>query len=407
MAAQFEAIPQPALDVAAAPASSSGFAEAARWPQLRALTRSLDLPVLGGNRLEVLVRAAAARSAMFDAIDHASDHVNIEHWQWFAGSEGERLVQRLLARTRDGVHVNLMLQSAWPRAAAPGQLERLRRGGVKVCELQGSHPLGRWLHGLMRSQRHRALVVVDGRIAFLGLGGPARPDAPEHSDPARVLRIEGPAVGELQWLFVECWRHSAPSPMHSGRYFPALGWVGTQRIGIAAVGCRGERAAHARALLAAVDAARDRALLLGSHGLRHHALRRALVAACQRGVDVHLLVPDDWARGVRAPSRSSCASLLRAGVHVHALRPSVQSAHASVIDGVWSSIDAVDAAERSARSPERDRLIMLDAEFGARAEASFWSDVARSSDAIADPASRPSPLRRLNLRLARYREVSP
>jgi cardiolipin synthase len=406
MAAQFEAIPQPALDVAAAQTSSSGFSEAARWPQLRALARSLDLPVLGGNRLEVFARAAAARAVVFDAIDHAADHVNIERWQWLAGSDGERLAQRLLARAREGVHVNLMLESTWPRGAAPGQLERLRRGGVRVCEFQGSHPLGRWLHGVMRPQRHRALMVVDGRIAFIGLGGPARPDAFEDGDRVRVLRVEGPAVGELQWLFVDCWRHSTPSPMHSGRYFPALGWVGTHRIGIAPAGCRGERTAHARAVLAAVDAARDRALLLGTHGLRRNALRRALVAACQRGVDVHLLVPDDWARGLRAP-RSSCASLLRAGVHVHALRHGAQSAHASVIDGVWASIDAVDAAEQRARSPERDRLIVLDAEFGAQAEVSFWSDVARSSDAIADPASRPSSLRRLNLRLAHYLEVTP
>ena len=400
MAAQFDAITQAALDVAAAPVSSSGSADAARWPHLRALTRALDLPVLGGNRLEVLTCAAAARAAVFDAIDHASDHVNIEHWQWLAGSDGERLAQRLLARAREGVHVNLMLESAWPRGAAPGQLERLRRGGIRVCEFQGSHPLGWWLHGLMRPQRQRALVVVDGRTAFVGLGGAAGPDAPEDSDPARVLCVEGPAVGELQWLFVDCWRHSAPNPMHSGRYFPALAWVGTHRIGIAQAGCRGERAVHARALLAAVDAARERALLLGAHGLRHNALRRALVGACHRGVDVHVLVSDDWARGLRAPSRSSCAGLLRTGVHVHALRQSLQSAHASVIDGVWSSIEAVDA-------PERDRLIVLDAEFGAQAEAAFWSDVARSSDAIADPASRPSPLRRLNLRLARYLEVSP
>jgi len=52
-----------------------------------------------------------------------------------------------------------------------------------------------------------------------------------------------------------------------------------------------------------------------------------------------------------------------------------------------------------------DHVIVLDAEFGARAEAEFWGAVARAR-AIAPGGLASGPLQRLNLRLARYLEVN-
>lgn len=407
MAAQLEATTQSAHAVAATPARSG--AAVTGCPQLRALARCLDLPVFGGNRVEVLAGATDGRAAVFDAIDRAGDHINVEGWVWMAGADGEQLAQRLLVRAHEGVHINLLLDGSPIRGVAP-VLERLRRSGARVCEVPPAQPAWQWLHDVAKpSERARALLVVDGRIAFIGSDPAARPAAiSDVRGAARMVRVEGPAVGELQWLFVECWRRRVPTPMQSGRYFPALAWAGPHRVGIALPGSRDASAAHTRALLAAVDAARDRALLIGSHGLRHNALHRALIAACHRGVDVHLLLPgDDEPDLFGSLRRALCASLLHAGVHVHALRDAAPGAHASVIDGIWSSLEPSPIAQHRARSAGRDRLIVHDAEFGAQAEAAFWSDVARASDALIDRAWRPSPLRRLNLRLSRYLEVSP
>jgi cardiolipin synthase len=215
-----------------------------------------------------------------------------------------------------------------------------------------------------------------------------------------LVRLEGPVVAELQWLFVDRWRRRVPAPLPNGRYFPALSWVGSQRIGVATADSDCGRAAHTRTVLAAVDAAQDRVLLVSTAGLPMHALRHALAAACSRGVDAHLL----WAADDDAPTRAACLPWLRAGVHVHLVRGGL-SAPASVIDGVWSTLEAPGDI-RSARADQRDHVIVLDADFGAQAEATFWSDVARSNEATFHSAQ-PHALRRLNLRLARYLEVSP
>jgi cardiolipin synthase len=245
--------------------------------------------------------------------------------------------------------------------------------------------------------------VLDGGVAFIGPFDPARTTA-DAADAPHAVVVEGPAVAELQWLFIDGWRQHSLGPLQSGRYFPALPWIGAQRVGIALADHDGDRAAYARTLLAAVDAAQDRVLLV-TNTRPDGALREALAAACSRGVDVHLLGWGATARhGLGAPN-ARWEPLLSAGVHVHEIQDGAPRAHANVIDGVWSSIEAAGATACSGACGH-DHLIVLDAGFGAQGEVAFWSDVARAS-AVAPAMQAPGPLQRLNARLARYLEVSP
>jgi hypothetical protein len=118
---------------------------------------------------------------------------------------------------------------------------------------------------------------------------------------------------------------------------------------------------------------------------------------------VHLLLASGtqgWLQ--RQSARAQAMQLVRHGMHVHELKDTPPRC-ASVIDGVWSSVAAGPAA---LPVREQDHVIVLDAEFGARVEADFWSDAGHCDEPFADPWARPSALQRLNLRLARYLEVS-
>jgi cardiolipin synthase len=226
----------------------------------------------------------------------------------------------------------------------------------------------------------------------------------EATTPGALLRIEGPSVAELQWLFVEDWKQRLQRPLRAGRYFPALAWVGSHRVGVAPAGSQSSPSPLVRALIAAVDAAQDRALLVCRDGLPPKPLERALAAACIRGVDVHLLLASGaqgWLQ--RQSARAQAMQLVRSGMHVHELKDARPRGTGSVIDGVWSSV-AVGPAGLPVR--EQDHLIVLDAQFGALTEEDFWGDAEHCDEPFADPWTRPSAFQRLNLRLARYLEVS-
>jgi cardiolipin synthase len=389
-------------------------ATAAQGVQSRALARSLELPVLGGNRIQLLHGRQQGWARVLDAIEHAADHINIEG-PLPAGVTFDAWLERLATACRRGVHVNVMLEGS-QSATAKGVAHRLRRVGLRVCEPAPVDSAWAWWHeGLDRHFHARTLVVVDGRTAFIGVleprsladGAVASARSPRADVAPRLVCVEGPAVAELQWMFVDAWRQRVEGPMQGGRYFPPLPWLGQQRLGIAPGAAEAAPSSALRALLAALDAAQDSALLIDGDFPPAKALEGAVASACARGVDVHLLAGDGGPGLLGRPARRhSVQALQRAGAHLHLLKDA-PSAACSVIDGVWSCIALGRARPDVGSRGDEDHLIVLDAAFAEQAQAAFWSDVERSIAPPSDSRAPPGALRRLNLRLAKYLEVGP
>jgi cardiolipin synthase len=385
-----------------APSEAATAAALAQHAQSRALARSLELPVLGGNQARLLHGLAACWGHVFDAIGQARDHVNLEG-PLPVGPTFDAWLERLAGACRRGVHVNAMLEGQ----IGGSVVARLRRVGIRVCGPAPMESAWSWWHDDDRGTQPRTLVVVDGRTAFIGTleshGAPG--DGARRGSAAaapRLLRVEGPAVAELQWLFVDAWRQRLEGPMPAGRHFPPLPWIGGHRVGLAPGGSDVESSSPSRALLGALDAAQDRALLIADAHSSPKALEAGVAAASARGVDVHVLMADDGHRLL--PARRGASALQRAGAHVHLIRHQVTAA-CSVIDGVWSSVALGRARTAGLARGEQDHVIVLDTSFADEAQDAFWRDVERCCSEALPRWAPPRALQRLNLRIAKYLEV--
>ncbi len=385
------------------PAAALAARHAAPTVQSRALSRCLQLPVLGGNRVEILEHGRPAAGAVFDALETARDHINLDTRLFDLDSHGDALVQRLLQRASAGARVHLLVDGQASRDAhSLLRLDQLRRGGVKLC---ATRPLSRsdvwWGHAT--DDDAPRLIVIDGRLAFVGGLGLRR----VRGGTEGLARIEGPVVAELQWLFIDHWERMATRPMSTAHYFPPLAWIGEQRVGIAVAAADSGRSPFLRACVAAVAAAQAQVLLSSPYGLPPAALQRALRSAQGRGIDAQLLWSShgmDWA--VRALARSRARRLQRAGVLVHEMAHRPLRARSSVIDGVWSSVGP-SWCEHVERGGSGMNMIVLDAEFGARVQAAFRDDAARGrAGARAEPPSS-GPLHRIHPELSRHLEPGP
>ena len=375
---------------------------AAPTAQSRALSRCLQLPVLGGNRVEILEHGRPAAGAVFDALETARDHINIDSRLFDLETQGEALVQRLLERCYAGARVNLLVDGQVSRdAKSLLRLDQLRRGGVKLCATQ---PVPRshlwWGHSSDEDDAPR-LIVIDGKLAFVGGLGLQR----VRGGTEGLARIEGPVVAELQWLFIDHWERMATRPMSTARYFPALAWIGEQRVGIAVAASDTGRSPFLRASVAAVAAAQSQVLLSSPHGLPPAALLRALQSAQARGIDAQLLWSShgmDWV--TRAHARAHTRRLARGGVLVHEMTQRALRVRSSVIDGVWSSVGP-SWCEHVDRGGAGMNMIVLDAEFGARVQTAFRDDAARCRAIAQDEVPVGGPLHRINVKLSRYLEL--
>jgi cardiolipin synthase len=387
------------MPVAAALAAS----HAAPTVQSRALSRCLQLPVLGGNRVELLTHGRPAAGAVFDALETARDHINLDTRLFDLETQGDALMQRLLQRCQAGVRVHLLVDGQASRGARSLlRLDQLRRGGVKLCATQPIARTGLWWGRVPEGDDAPRLILIDGRLAFVGGLGLRR----VRGGTEGLARIEGPVVAELQWLFIDHWERMATRPMSSAQYFPPLAWIGQQRVGIAAAAGSG-RSPFLRACVAAVAAAQTQVLLSSPYGLPPDALQRALLSAQARGIDAQLLWSShgmDWV--VRALARARTRRLQRAGVLVHEMAHRPLRARSSVIDGVWSSVGP-SWCEHVERGGSGMNMIVLDAEFGARVLAAFRDEAARSR-AGARAERRPGGRwQRIQLELSRHPELGP
>jgi len=373
------------------PASTAASAAAtvpAKDAHARELVRRLHEPLLGGNRVQLLQDGPATFEAMFRAIDGARDHINIESYIVEADGPGEELARRLVERCKAGVRVNLLFDSFGSFGTSAAFFDKLRDADVRLCEY---NPIQRWralLGKALHLRDHRKLMVVDGRIGFIGgvnisavySSGPLGPRAAGgNSGPGWRdihVAVEGPVVQRLQRLFIAHWQRFANVPMQQARYFPPLPPAGTQRVGVAACDAGRRPNPYYNALLGAIDGARSRILLTTAYWVPPRRLMRSLTQAAERGVAVSLLLPgvsDFWAP--LHAGRSHFARLLAAGVQIHERHDALLHAKACVIDGVWASVGSSNIDWRSFVHNAEANLIVLDHGFAGQLEQVFRDDV--------------------------------
>src|SRR5256714_10891285 len=192
----------------------------------RVLMRALRHKLIAGNQVDLLIDGPATYAAMFEAIAQARDHIDLESYIVESDGPGAELAERLLAKCREGVRVNLLFDGFGSITTRAAYFEALRAGGVQLCEY---NPLRSWRNVFSRAvhlRDHRKLLVVDGRVAFVGGvnisgvysagstlerkrrdAGAAPPWRDTH------VRIAGPLVTELEKLFIAHWNRHAECPI--------------------------------------------------------------------------------------------------------------------------------------------------------------------------------------------------
>jgi cardiolipin synthase len=363
-----------------------------------ALVAGLGEPLVTGNRVDLLQDGPGTYAAMFEAIDNASDHINLESYILEAEGPGEEFARRLIARVKAGVRVNVLYDSFGSIGTPESYFDHLRAHGVNVAEYNPLRRLGNLLSRALHLRDHRKLMVVDGRIGFIG-GVNISPVYSAGSSPLAALsrsgaahtgavkpgwrdthvRVEGPIVAQLQRLFMRHWSKHSSIALRGTRYFPPLAPVGTQRVALAACDAGRRRNPFYRALLSALDASQQRVFLTTAYLVPTRRLMRSLVRAARRGVDVHLLLPgvsDFWAP--LQAGRSHYSRLLRAGVHLHELHDTLLHAKTCVIDGLWTTVGSSNLDWRSLLHNAEANLVVLDAGLAQEMEQVFQADVARS-----------------------------
>ncbi len=355
---------------------------AAGDPQfVRSLGALLGPGILHGNHVDALLNGDEIFPAMLEAIRGATRTITFETYIYWSGNIGRRFADALAERARTGVRVHVLLDWVGSGRMDAALLQEMEDAGAEICRY---HPL-RWYNiGRMNNRTHRKLLIVDGRVGFTGGVGIAdsweghAQDADHWRD--SHFRIVGPAVAEMQAVFMENWMKCRALVLHGEDYFPALEPSGDM-LGQVFQSSPGSGAESVRLMyLLSIAAARRSILIANAYFVPDDLAVASLVAARRRGVRVEVITPGGKidTELVRKASKSRWGPLLEADVEIYEYQPTMYHCKVMIVDDVWVSVGSTNFDNRSFRLNDEANLNVLSRAFAEHQSRVFEADKQRS-----------------------------
>ncbi len=338
-------------------------------------------PVVGGNRVEVLLNGDEIFPAKLRAIRSARRTINYAQYVFEEGKPAQEVAQALAERCRAGVTVNVLLDAVGALALPTEYRDIMTNAG---CRVEIFRPLSPFAIDKVNNRNHRRILVADGRMGITGGSGTSGKwggdgKTQDHWRDTDVW-IEGPVVEQLQGAFAENWLEATGIALGGRDYFPApleaKGHASAQAVRSSPAG--GSAAMYTMFLLAMASARRS-IYITNPYFLPDDKMVETLVRTARNRVRVVLLLPGAIDHNiVKQASRGELGRLLEAGVEVYEYRAALLHAKTMVVDSRWATVGSTNLDRRSFALNDEINLVVYDEAIAHRLERIFEADLARS-----------------------------
>lgn len=362
---------------------------------LDAIRQEARAPFTTGNTVRALIDGPQTLDAIGSAIDGARHHIHLETYIFADDQVGQEIAAQLVAKRAEGVEVRILYDAIGSVSTPTAFFDNLRAKGIEVLEFRPINPQNTLLLWKLNNRDHRKIIVVDGVIGFTGginvsaaysQSSTSKPGPEAGMDAGwrdTHVRIEGPAVQQLQALFFSTWIQAGGKlDEKSERYHPVMERKGNEPVAIVASdGADSSEAAIYAVYLASIRRATRRIWLTQAYFAPNPELRTALTDAVKRGVDVRIVVPGFTDSGlIFHAARSSYDELLSGGVRLFEQRDALVHAKTAVIDGIASTVGSANLDMRSFIHNNEANAVIVSRDFGRVMEATFERDLKASRE---------------------------
>ena len=350
---------------------------------LRTTNKACPMP---GNAVRVYTEFGTMLSDLLDDMRSARDHIHFEFFKIEDDPVGRAIEEVFVEKVREGVEVRVQYDDA-ANLDRKRFFRRLRDEGVQVQPfLKVVIP---FISSDTNYRNHRKLVVIDGRIGYTGgmniaerylkgiRGGVWRDTH---------MRVEGPAVSEMQTCFIVDWQFSSRQVLDACRYYPALSPKGPVTLQVATGGPMDEWRVIMQGIVQMIASSREYVYVQSPYLVPTEPVLLALRNAALSGVDVRVMIPYRGDRGIIVPlaSRSYVDEVTAAGVKVYFYSGGYMHSKAIVCDDRVSTIGSTNMDVRSYEQDFEINAFIYDREVAVTLRKAFLHDQLDSW--LVDPA---------------------
>ena len=350
---------------------------------IRLIYNNADFPPTINNEIKILTDGKEIFPNFIQAIKEATQHIHLETYILRNDHIGQTIADLLCAKAQAGVTVRLIYDGIGSRSLGQAYLKKLRSAGVNVAAfLPVVLP---FLHRKINYRNHRKILVVDGKIGFVG--GANIGDEYLGKDPAignwrdTHVHLKGTAVYFLQKIFLQDWQFVTQQAidLNIPQLFPVEKVQDNHIVQITASGPDSQWEAIMQVYYYTIATAEKSVYITSPYFIPNESILTALKTAALSGVDVKLLLPADpdhkivyWA------AMSYLEELLEAGVEVYFYHNGFIHAKVLTVDGIVSSIGSANMDQRSFNLNFEVNAYIYDKETALRLNQEFINDLKHS-----------------------------
>ena len=189
------------------------------------LAKELRSPLTRRNKVKLLLNGEEKFPEVLDAIRNAKHHIHIEYYIYEQDKIGEQIEELLVQKATEGVQVRFIYDDFGSPNIRKKTEEKMRKAGIEIYPFQ--KVLFYLLANRLNYRNHRKIIVIDGQTAFTG--GINVCDKYINNGTHKLywrdthLRIDGPGVFFLQYLFLTDWNFCSGKHLPAEKFYFSIG----------------------------------------------------------------------------------------------------------------------------------------------------------------------------------------
>ncbi|GFI42863.1 MAG: cardiolipin synthase [Dorea sp.] len=337
------------------------------------------------NDIRIFTDGREKFQTLLSEMDHARNYIHVQYYIIKNDELWKEIEEVLLRKARQGVEIRVLFDSMGCRGMHRSDWARLEKAGIKVAEFFPAL-LGK-LQLRVNYRNHRKIVVIDGRIGFVGGFNVGR----EYIGKDKKfgywrdthICIEGSAVTSLAMRFVLDWNYAARENLFlEDRLFELPTYVrnGRDPVQIISSGPDSKSQEIRNNYLRLIHMARKNIYIQTPYFIPDDDIRDALEIAAKSGIDVRIMIPCKpdhpfvyWA------TYSYLGEMVEAGARCYTYNNGFLHAKCMCVDGLVTCMGTANMDIRSFSLNFEVNAVIYSARTTGRLMEAFENDIAKST----------------------------
>lgn len=302
-----------------------------------------------GNAISVYTEGYTKLQSLLRELQKAKHHIHMEYYIFEDDAIGRMIRDVLIEKAAQGVEVRVIYDDVGCWHVPHRFFEEMCSAGIEVRSfLKVRFPL---FTSKVNYRNHRKIVVIDGRVGFIGGMNLAERYMRGFSWGIwrdTHIKVEGKAVHGLQTTFLLDWYFVDRTLITASCYFPCLDTVGNSTVQIVTSEPVGPWKEIMQGLTMAITHARKYFYMQTPYFLPTEQILTAMQTAALSGVDVRLMLPERADNRItHLGSHSYLADIMQAGVKVYFYKKGFLHSKLMVSDDFLSTVGSTNLDFRS------------------------------------------------------------